>query len=72
MKLRQQAAGERQVMAVFDKDGKAYAFPVGSIKGGEYKFYSDDMLFIQDPHELYNHWPGESGMRLINIRSSPA
>ena len=54
-----QSPGERQVMAVFDKDGKAYAFPVGSIKDGEYKFYSDDMLFIQDPHELYNHWPGE-------------
>lgn len=54
-----QAAGERQVMAVFEKDGKAYAFPIGSEKGGEYKFYSDDMLFIQDPHELYNHWPSD-------------
>jgi hypothetical protein len=54
-----QSPGERQVMAVFEKDGKAYAIPIGSEKGGEYKFYSDDMLFIQDPHELYNHWPSD-------------
>jgi hypothetical protein len=54
-----QSPGERQVMAVFEKEGRNYAFPVGSIKGIDYKFYSDDMLFIQDPHELYKHWPGD-------------
>jgi len=54
-----QSPGERQVMAVFEKDGKTYAFSIGSIKDGNYKFYSDDMLFIQDPHELYKHWPAE-------------
>jgi hypothetical protein len=56
--------GEPQVMAVVDKDGKdkdgkAYAFSIGSIKDGTYKFYSDDMLFIEDPHELYKHWPAD-------------
>jgi hypothetical protein len=54
-----QSPGERQVMAVFEKDGKSYAFSIGSIKEDNYKFYSDDMLFIQDPHELYKHWPAE-------------
>ena len=54
-----QSPGERQVMAVFEKDGKTYAFSIGSIKDSNYKFYSDDMLFIQDPHELYKHWPAE-------------
>jgi hypothetical protein len=54
-----QSSGERQVMAVFDKDGKAYAFSIGSILDANYKFYSDDMLFIQDPHELYKHWPAD-------------
>jgi hypothetical protein len=54
-----QSPGERQVMAVFEKGGKDYAFSIGSIKGTDYKFYSDDMLFIQDPHELYKHWPPE-------------
>ncbi len=54
-----QSPGERQVLAVFEKDGKAYAFSIGSIRGTDYKFYSDDMLFIQDPHELYKDWPAE-------------
>jgi hypothetical protein len=47
---------QRQVIAVFHKDGKSYAFPIGSEKAGTYKIYSDEMLFIQDPHELYKHW----------------
>jgi len=54
-----QSPGEPQVVAVFEKEGKTYAFPIGSVKGGDYKFYSDDILFIQDPHELYKHWPTE-------------
>ena len=54
-----QSPGEPQVMAVFEKDGKAYAFSIGSTKDGNYKFYSDDMLFIEDPHELYKHWPAD-------------
>jgi hypothetical protein len=55
-----QSPGEPQVMAVFDKDNKAYAFSIGSIKDGTYKFYSDDMLFIEDPHQLYKHWPADA------------
>jgi len=50
---------QRQVMAVFEKDSKAYAFPIGSVKAGEYQIYSDGMLYIQDPHDLYKHWPAE-------------
>jgi hypothetical protein len=50
---------QRQVMAVFEKDGKSYAFPIGSLKGGDYQIYSDEMLYIQDPHDLYKHWPAD-------------
>jgi len=53
------ARDERQVMAVFDQDGKTYAFPIGSVKEGSYRIYSDEMLYIQDPHQLYKHWPPE-------------
>jgi hypothetical protein len=53
------SAGQRQVMAVFAKDGKTYAFPIGTAEGREYQIYSDEMLYIQDPHELYKHWPAE-------------
>lgn len=50
---------EKQVMAIFEKDGKRFAFPIGLKKNGDYKIYSDDILFIQDPHKLYKQWPGE-------------
>ncbi len=49
----------RQVMAVFEKDGKRYFFPIGVEDRGTVQIYSDEMLFIQDPHELYKHWPPE-------------
>src|SRR6202142_904197 len=32
------APGEPQVMAVFEKDGRTFAFSIGSLKGTEYKF----------------------------------
>lgn len=53
------AADQRQVMAVFEKDGKSYAFPIGTASGGDYRIYSDEMLYIQDPRDLYHHWPAE-------------
>ena len=49
--------GERQVLAVFQQGPRSYAAPIGTEKSGDYKFYSDDMLFIEDPHQLYKHWP---------------
>jgi hypothetical protein len=50
------APDQRQVMATFEKDGKTYAFSIGSVKDDTYRIYSDDMLYIQDPHELYRYW----------------
>jgi hypothetical protein len=51
--------GEQQLMAVFEDGGKTYAFPIGSLKNGNYQIYSDEMLYVQDPHELYKHWPSD-------------
>jgi hypothetical protein len=51
------APDQRQIMAVFRKDGKDYAFPIGTVQGSTFTIYSDDMLYIQDPHDLYKHWP---------------
>src|SRR5579859_6133026 len=41
------AAGQqkKQVMAVFQKEGKSYAVPIGYQGEGEYKIYSDEMFF---------------------------
>ena len=51
------AEGIKQVMACFSLDGKSYAVPIGAEKGGEFKIYSDDAFFIEDPHDLYKYWP---------------
>jgi hypothetical protein len=48
-----------QVLARFALDGKTYSVPIGAGMAGNYKIYSDDMFFIEDPHELYKHWPAD-------------
>jgi len=49
----------RQVMAVFQKEGKTYAVPIGFEAEEQYTIYSDEMFFVEDPHDLYKHWPAE-------------
>ena len=51
--------GTKQVMAEFSLGDKAYAAPIGAEKGDEFKIFSDDAFFIEDPHELYKHWPAD-------------
>jgi hypothetical protein len=53
------AQDQRQVLALFVKDGKTFAVPIGTEKSGEYKIYSDEMFYIEDPHQLYKHWPAD-------------
>jgi hypothetical protein len=53
------AGSRRQVMAVFQKEGKSYAVPIGFETEGQYKIYSDEMFYVEDPHELYKHWPAD-------------
>ncbi len=53
------SADQHQVMAAFEKEGKWYAFPIGAERRGQYQIYIDEILYIQDPHELYNFWPPE-------------
>ena len=48
--------GQRtQVMAVFQKEGKTYAVPIGFEADQQYKIYSDEMFFVEDPRDLYKH-----------------
>ena len=51
--------GQRQVMAVFSQEGKTYAFPIGAQVDGDYRIFADEILYIQDPKELYKHWPAD-------------
>jgi len=52
-------SNQRQMMAVFQKERKAYAFPIGLLAGSTFTIYSDDMLFVEDPRALYKHWPAD-------------
>ena len=49
----------RQVLAIFDQDGRTYAVPIGLESGSDVTFYADEMFFYEDPRELYNFWPAE-------------
>jgi len=53
------ATGTKQVMACFSLEGKSYAVPIGAEKGSDFKIYSDEALFLEDPRELYKHWPAD-------------
>lgn len=53
--------GDKQVLLVFTMPGaanvgKEFAVPVGYKQGAEYTFYTDELFFYDDPHELYKHW----------------
>jgi len=54
-----QAPGNKQVLACFSLDGKNYAFPIGAEKGSDFKLRANDIFFIEDPHDLYRHWPAD-------------
>lgn len=53
--------GDRQVLMVFTlpDDAKEYGVPVGYREAGQYTFYTDELFFYDDPHELYKHWGPE-------------
>jgi len=53
------APGTKQVLAISKLEGKSYAVPIGAEKGSDFKIYSDDIFFIEDPRQLYKHWPAE-------------
>ena len=51
--------GRRQVVATFEKDGHSCAVPIGFESDGQYKIYSDEIFYVEDPHDLYKHWPAD-------------
>jgi hypothetical protein len=54
-----QTPENKQVLACFSLDGKNYAVPIGAEKGSDFKLRADDIFFIEDPHDLYKHWPAD-------------
>ena len=54
-----EAPGTKQVLACFVLEGKNYAAPIGAEKGGDFRVYSNDIFFLEDPRDLYKHWPAD-------------
>ena len=52
---------QRKVMAVFSRkeESTQFATAVGSLRGDDYSLMIDDAFLIDDPHELYKHWPAD-------------
>ncbi|HZR30036.1 MAG TPA: hypothetical protein VFA71_14760 [Terriglobales bacterium] len=50
----------QELLAVFEKDRKSYAFSIGREVDGNYQIFADDILYYQDPHQLYQHWPPDT------------
>ncbi len=53
--------GDKQVLLIFtlpqgSDPARQFAVPVGFKPGADYTFYTDELFFYDDPHELYKHW----------------
>jgi hypothetical protein len=63
--------GQQQVVAIFKKDGKQLALPLGTARGNDYHIYADEVLFYEDPHELYKQWPPEIWQAIAQHQMKP-
>src|SRR5215471_6241141 len=59
--IAQNARGQKQAMAVFtrSKAPGEYALSIGAVSQGSYEFSVNEIFFLEDPHQLYSHWPAE-------------
>ena len=48
-----------ELMAIFEKESRSSAFTLGYENGDDKTILADYILFYQDPHELYQHWPAD-------------
>ncbi len=64
------AGDPQQLMAVFRKDGKSYAVPIGQVQGGEYRIFADEMFLLDDPHRLYD-WPAATWQAIDAHEAKP-
>jgi hypothetical protein len=53
--------GDKQVFAVFTmpNDAKQYATAIGTIQGSDSTYYTDQIFYYDDPHQMYKHWPAD-------------
>ena len=64
-------AGQQQLVAIFDREGKQVALPLGTVRGKDYQIYADEVVFYEDPHQLYKHWPSEVWQAIAQHQVKP-
>ena len=62
---------QKQIMAVFPENGRSYAVSIGTTQGSHTLIYSDEMFYIQNPRELYAHWPTDVWQAIENHEVKP-
>lgn len=65
------ASGRKEVLAIFQQGDRWYATPVGTEQNGDFSFFCNDMLFIEDPHSLYNDWPSTVWQQIDQHQAKP-
>ena len=57
---------EKEVLLLFQKDGKEFATQVGLFDSDEkqYQMFFDDLFYLKDPHEIYDHWNRETWAKI--------
>jgi hypothetical protein len=59
-----------QLMAVFRKQDKTYAVPIGQVRNGDYRIFADDMFLLDDPRRLYD-WPADTWQAIDAHQAKP-
>jgi hypothetical protein len=54
--------GETELLAIAERnDSSNLAIPIGAFSAdGSLKLIANDVFYIEDPHQLYRHWPAET------------
>lgn len=45
----------REVVLLFEKEGERHSFVIGTVQ----RVFVDDIFFVKDPKEIYDHWTDE-------------
>jgi hypothetical protein len=61
---------DTEVLLLFVKGSKDFSTVIGYFdsKAGQYQIQLDDLFYIKDPHQIYNHWSQETWQKIQNHR----
>jgi hypothetical protein len=63
--------GLQEVVLLFERSGKEFAVPIGTLQGKDYSIYADELFFVEDPHQLYKHWSADAWQAIEQHQMKP-